>query len=368
MVFLTVDLQQALSKVAKGSTNNTFIPISSMLQIHCVNGSTAVMLTTTDGNYTLSVVCNQSDDALKDSVFTVDLNIFNKLINSFSSEYIMINEKDGKLLITGNGNYTIPLQTDEGNDIKFPTIPVDGKTTGTIYADKIRDIVKYHKASLPTTNQEKSTMPNLLGYYFSKDGNFTTNGIMVCNSTINVFAEKTILPPEIVELLAEFDDVIEYTENDNGSYIFHDGIMSICFTNTLNVDEYPYEPLSNLIKTEFTQSFSIERKYFINVLNRISLFISPYDDLGIKMSVIASGVDSGITITTKNKSGDEKLISIKSDSNTEETFSIKVNVEFLKQQLKAMTNDFVSLNFGGNRCLCILDEQTIRLIALQEEK
>jgi len=357
----TATLKSVLSKVVKESVINGFVPITEMCKISQKNKD-FLAISTTNATSVFTMCCAVDEPNDTDFSIVVDIDVLQKLVYKLDCEILKFKCTDESLvIISDTGKYTIPARTDSGNKIDMPDIIQSNKKIDheEIYADMVRDIAKLHRASLPT-NQK--VMPTLFGYYFSKDFNVSTNSISICLSNIATFSHSaTMFSPETLDMLSQFDDVINADKYENGVWSFYDDIMRFdCAEMVDEISEYPIGAIQNLYKTncDGLNYIEVDRTDLINVIDRMNLFVGVYDSGGVDVKI----EDGHIEFTTVNSCANEKMFISAKTPDTQ----FRINVNLLKAQLKSMTNDSISLGIGNNKFIVLKDDLTTRIVALQE--
>lgn len=361
MIIETEKLKSMVSKVSKGATFNSFIPITGMCEIECDGGIDGGVLTisTTDGISRFSV--HSEIVGTDDFVVVVDANVLFSLVQKISTDNIKITCDDNIIKVCGNGTYKIPIEKDGSEKVLLPNTDklFHAPETNSIYADNIKDVIKCHSASLPDKSQQKEKAA-LNGYYFDNSCIATTNSITIAVTDHKIFNSPVMLSKEYVELLTTFEDCIMY-EYEDGYFLFIDDDTSLWCKAMTEVDDYPIKSIMAVCgNAEKNLNFvTVNRADLINSIDRMNLFTSNYDNssMCIEMS------DGYMYCKSKNDSAvdrisvDGKVVDAK--------FNINSNI--LKAQLKSSSNVSISFGYGSNKFIELKDETTIRIIALQED-
>lgn len=347
----TDDFKKLLNKAMKGAGCNSFSPITCFCKIKETNDT--VSITTTDGINFLTVSCDTATDMPRAKLDCVaDLKYLSAIIMKITSEFTTIYTSDNNLIVSANGKYTMSLPLDENDRyIEYPEIRVVETTATTsyeIYADYIRDIIHTNKQAMPKGDQ----YADLAGYMFA-DECITTDSLIICANNLSVFPTKVLFSQQVMDVLATFEDCINVKNIDGDLFVFSDDETIYCAYRE-DDSNYPLDAIKNLLNTGFEHTVYISSDELKSALDRIKIFVSPYDANACTIAFKPG------KITVKNTNGtSEEDIEV---GNSVEC-SVRVNIDFLSAQLKTM-QDSISISFGNDRCIKLKDELTDRLIAL----
>lgn len=359
MTVNTAMFKEMVNKASNGASNNKLIPITQLMGISSAGKS--VMLTTTDATNYLFVE-NEKNDS--EGVFDVTVYVeqFSKLIARMTSDDITLEVKDNTLEVKGNGTYTIELPLDEeGNIISYPN-PISGtfnggkmKTSGTVALADIDILLDILKPSL-SLDKSKPALWN----YFAGDSAITTDGYKIASYNKKLFDSEYVLSPELINLFSVISaPTIEYVVKGD-SILFDAGDISI-FGKLMNVD-YPVDVLENLIDEKFPSMCKINKSDFLNLLDRISLFVSKYDDKAINMNFQKNGIE------VSNKAGKSVEVIEYQSSKKHKDFSCIIDIDFLTTQIKAYASDMIELHYGNEGSIKLIDGNITQIVALNVEE
>lgn len=352
----TNTLQEMVGKVIKCASDNKLIPITSLLSIKVDNN--ILYLTTTDATNYFYV---KSTTPVESDSFEVSViaDTFAKLIQKTTSENITIeyDEVGFKLTVIGNGTYILELPLDEnGKPIKFPTVNTDNKVKcGTIKVSSIKDALTYNKVALG----EGTTYP-FLSHYYCADKIITTNQAKVCETNEKMFDTPKMLSQQVVELLGVVSgDTIEVYESDN-KLIFETDTDYIINNLMAKPEEFPVSSIEQLIDSSFEAKCTVSKDAILNILDRLSLFMSTYDNKGLDLTVTREG----ITIKTIKGSGIEVVPFISAENIVD--YSCRINIEIFRALLSTYTTDNIDFYYGNPVAIKLSADKVIQLAALME--
>lgn len=348
----TVDLQSMVSKAIKGASNNKLIPITSLMNIKVANN--ILTLTTTDAtNY--FYVSSDKGVLCDDFELSVMADLFTRLVQKTTSENITLVIDGNILKVKGNGTYTMELPLDEnGNIIKFPVKELTEYSNPTnIKLTTVKTILNFNKPSLALSVE----YPSLTAYYC---GNkiVTSDRVKICSTDIDMFEEPMLISSSLMELLGVMteEDIKVYrtadaVEFDTKTERIYSSIME-------GIDTYPIQAITSLVEQPFPSSCKISRQAVLSVLDRLSLFVSPYDNRGIYLTFTKEGV----TFSSKKSSGTELIPYIASENFSEYTCCI--DIEMLRSQIATQDDDNISLSYGTDNSIKMVTKNITQIVAL----
>lgn len=352
----TLTLQQMVDKVSCCVSNNKLIPLTSLLSIKVENNT--LVITTTDATNYFYV---KSVDKVDCENFEVSViaDLFIKLIQKMTSENITITVEEN-LKIKGNGNYTLELILDEnGNPVKFPKkydeteFRNDG---GVIKVSTVNTIINYNKPSLAVSLE----LPSLTTYYCG-DKVITSDRFVVCATDIKAFNTPYLITSKLMELLSKMSsEDIKITTTDK-DMVFETDTETIYAPITEGIDTFPVDALEDLINSEFNSRCKVSRHAVVEVLDRLGLFVSPYD----KKAITLTFTKDGIMFSSKKSNGVELVPYVMSDNFSDYTCSI--DVEKLKSQIATQSDENIDVSYGSEIAIKLITNNIIQIIALSEE-
>ena len=116
----TERIKKAVSDSSKGAGNNNLIPITQMIGIKST-GSELVLCTTDKSNDLKVIIDKVAGDEFD---VTIQLETFAKLISKVTSDSVELSVDNDILVVNANGEYKIPLVSDEEGLVSFPDFNV----------------------------------------------------------------------------------------------------------------------------------------------------------------------------------------------------------------------------------------------------
>lgn len=353
----THDLKEMVSKSIKCVSNNKLIPLTSLMSIKVE--SNILTLTTTDATNYFYVSSSDLYDC-EDFEVCVMADIFTKLVQKTTAEYTTLVVDNAIMKIKGNGNYTLELPLDEnGATIKFPKKLKDDcfrKLLGTIKLSTIHNILAVNKSSLA----ENMDFPVLTCYYCG-DKVITSDRKRVCDTDIKVFDEPMLITAALMELLGSLDEEDIEVTIDEGSVVFSTSSDILFAPITEGVETFPVKAIESLVEQDFSSMCKVSKSALLNVVDRLSLFVAPYDKHGIYLTFNSDG----ILLSSKKSSGQELIPYVESENFV--PYTCCIDIEMFRSQIVTQDCDAVELYYGSDVAVKLVNKNITQIIALLED-
>ena len=355
MKVATGRIKDAVNKVIKGAGFNNLIPITSLLGIELADGRLSFYTTDMTNNLVVSVDKVAGDDI----DIVVDADIFSKLIAKTTSEEVEMTVDEDTLLVKGNGKYKVPLISDESGLVTFPkpdinvdSDPVEVKLTSIMNAYNI------NKNALAKTLEQ----PELTAYYCG-DRVISTDGTVITFNDFKLMDTDPILIPAQMMLLLTLMDNENITCYINGTSIcFMTDNMTVEGTLAEGIEDYPVEAITAYLDETFNSNCKVPKEVLLSVIDRLSLFIEPYDKNGAYFTFGRRGIN----VHSMKDSSTETINYVESKDFSE--FTCLVDIPLLKSQLDAIPEDTVQIFYGNENAIMLKCGKVTQIIALLEDE
>lgn len=354
----TEKLKEMVSRSVKGAGNNKLIPLTSLIAIELKDG--VLTLITTDATNYLYI--KEEKLSGEDFYVVVDVNVFSKLISKMTCENVTLEiKKDlSALEVRGNGTYKIELPLDEnGEFIKYPD-PYKKITElqdcGTINKTTISVILETIKPSLATTLEN----PCYTGYYVG-DQVVATDTYKIASMAVKLFDESKLISAELMDLLSVINAEkikVGVVEND---IVFRAPDSIIVGKLMDGLEDFAIDPIMNLVNMEFDSSCAVSKNALLQLLDRLVLFVGPYD----KNAVHLTFTKDGLQVSSKTTTGIEIVDYISSDNFKD--FTCAVDIQMLINEVKAISNDVIEIYYGEDNAIKFVDGNITIIVALLED-
>ena len=350
-------LKSMVNKVIKGAGMNRSLPITNMMLIDAQDGT--LNLLTTDGAITF-VVRSTKCEINEPFYVVVPIDIFSKLVSKTTCEVISLTLEDSNLMIKGNGNYKIALPMDEEGLVRFPKPEIIGTEAENrvVKNSFIKSVVNTNKASTAKTLD----VPCLTGYYINREFVVSSDENNACYNKINLLNDETLLAAKVLDLVSLSDcEDINYTRVENKIMFFADDFS--LFTQELEgKDIFPVAPLLELYYTaQFKSSCRVPKILLQSVIDRLMLFIEPYD----KNAATFTFTQNGLQISSRKMSSIEIVNYTASEGF--EPFIANIDISSLKPQIDAYNGEEIEIWYGLSSALKLQSGNITQIIALLEE-
>lgn len=355
MKVVTSRMKDAVNKAIKGAGFNNLIPITSMIGIKLSDGK--LRLLTTDMTNTLCIIIDKV--AGDDMDITVDADKFGKLIAKTTSEDIDLSVKDDVLFVKANGTYKIPLISDEEGLVTFPALSeTKGKTTN-VKLTSIMQAYNINKSALAKTLEN----PALTGYYCG-DMVISTDANVITFNDFKMFEqdEPLLISPQLMQLLTlnKQEDIKLIADKTLLTFIADDMIVQGAVME--GIEDFPADDVKAYLDEAFTSSCKVPKDLLLATLDRLALFIEPYDKNGAYFTFGRKGIN----IHSKKDASTETINYV--ESKDFEPFVCCVDIPMLKEQLQANPDDTVKICYGNENALKIESGKVTQVIALLEDE
>lgn len=355
MKVVTSRMKEAVNKAIKGAGFNNLIPITSMIGIKLSDGK--LRLLTTDMTNTLCIIIDKvSGD---DMDITVDADKFGKLIAKTTSEDIDLSVKDDVLFVKANGTYKIPLISDEEGLVTFPAFSeTKGKSTN-IKLTSIMQAYNINKSALAKTLEN----PALTGYYCG-DMVISTDANVITFNDFKMFEqdEPLLISSQLMQLLTlnKQEDIKLIADKTLFTFIADDMVVQGAVME--GIEDFPADDVKAYLDEAFTSSCKVPKDLLLATLDRLALFIEPYDKNGAYFTFGRKGIN----IHSKKDASTETINYV--ESKDFEPFVCCVDIPMLKEQLQANPDDTVKICYGNENALKIESGKVTQVIALLEDE
>lgn len=348
-------MKEAVNKAIKGAGFNNLIPITSMIGIKLEGGK--LRLFTTDMTNTLCIIIDKVSGV--DMDITVDADKFGKLIAKTTSEDIELIVIDDVLSVKANGTYKIPLISDEEGLVTFPALSeTKGKTTN-IKLTSIMQAYNINKSALAKTLEN----PALTGYYCG-DMVISTDANVITFNDFKMFEqdEPLLISPQLMQLLTlnKQEDIKLIADKTLLTFISDDMIVQGAVME--GIEDFPADDVKAYLDEAFTSSCKVPKDLLLATLDRLALFIEPYDKNGAYFTFGRKGIN----IHSKKDASTEIINYV--ESKNFEPFMCCVDIPMLKEQLQANPDDTVKICYGNENALKIESGKVTQVIALLEDE
>ena len=346
-------MKDAVNKAIKGAGFNNLIPITSMIGIKLEGGK--LRLFTTDMTNTLCIIIDKVSGV--DMDITVDADKFGKLIAKTTSEDIELIVIDD--VLSANGTYKIPLISDEEGLVTFPALSeTKGKTTN-VKLTSIMQAYNINKSALAKTLEN----PALTGYYCG-DMVISTDANVITFNDFKMFEqdEPLLISPQLMQLLTlnKQEDIKLIVDRTLLTFVADDMVVQGAVME--GIEDFPADDVKAYLDEAFTSSCKVPKDLLLATLDRLALFIEPYDKNGAYFTFGRKGIN----IHSKKDASTEIINYV--ESKNFEPFMCCVDIPMLKEQLQANPDDTVKICYGNENALKIESGKVTQVIALLEDE
>lgn len=360
----TATLQEMVAKAVRGASSNSNLLITQLMAIQ-LKGNELTLITTDNSNY---LYVSHDKVAGENFYVVVPVDKFSKLISKLTCEDVTLEIAEGKdgaldkLVVHGNGKYTIELPYDEeGELIQFPDPldnieSLDDWSSIDIKLSTIKKILATAKASL-YVGKDNICYSN----YYVGDRVVATDTFKICGIDIKVFDEPKLISPELMDLLdlLSDEDIKAYCKDDE--LIFVTDKVTVFGKKEENIEDFKIDAISSLLDEQFASSCKVAKSALVPMLERLSLFVDVMD----KNSVYLTFTKDGLEVSSKQDSGSEVIPYNESNEFTD--YTCAVDIDLFKAQVKACQDDYIEIMYGKENTIKLVDNNVRQVIALADD-
>lgn len=349
-------LKEAVNTAGKGCGYNKLIPLTELIGISLNDGK--LKLYSTDMTNFLTVTVDKVTG--EDINICVEAEKFTKLVSKITSSEIELNINDDSLVVKANGVYKLPIIMDEEGIVEFPQNKEIVINSGEIKLTSVLSAYNINKNALAKTLEQ----PYLTGYYCGEKV-ISTDSVVITFNNFSLFGkdfEPLLISPQMMYLLTLNNEEDIKFGVDGENLVFSTSNIEIRGPKLSGIEDYPIDAINEYLNVNFESKCKISKQLVLDVLDRLSLFISQYDKNGAYFTFGRKG----LKIYSKKDSSVETVNYIESDKFT--SFTCFVDIVMLKEQLQACPEDTITLWYGNENALKIETGNIIQIIALLDDE
>lgn len=356
LVLNTLMLKELVGKSVKGAGMNRLLPVTQMMCIR-FKGGVLEFITTDATNY---FYVRQSGIEGEEFYAVVGAEQFSKLISKMTCDAVTLTLSKSAVEVKGNGKYMVPIQFDEdGSVVNYPDPLADFEAEGEsvdIKASTVGIVLNAVKPALATTLEE----PCYTGYYVG-DRVVGTDSLVISILDESLFTEPKLISPEVMDLVGLFD--AEQIDVDFGDSVtvFSSPNCVVYSHNMEGIEWYKIDDILEYVDMEFPSVCKLPKNSLLQLLDRLSLFVSDFDNGGISLEF----TDDGLQISSLTSNGVETVPYL--ESKDVNVFSCKMSLPIFLKQLKTQVSDSVEMWFGDENAIKLVDGSVTQIIGLLED-
>lgn len=311
----TEKLREAVSKVFKGAGNSDIKLLTTIIGIEGRNGN--LYLTATDEQSTITVAVSGVLSEDEKFYTAVNAETFKKIIDRTTSPTVTLSIEENRIVFTGNGDYNLEICMNNEDGDAVPARIIHREVEGESQIVDVSDLKKIYTylRGFVSVNQPKHMMYKIHdGYVLAYDSNsagIIKTGIIgdmaFSKSFVNLFdtldgekAKLTVQPTSIGD-----DGIIlgESLKVESDSVLITSSVAIPVEANIVGFVNMVVKLCNS--KDVFTKDTVIDRSKFLDMLGRISIFVTTRKD---DPNILDVEVDNKEAVfVTKNKNCVESL-------------------------------------------------------------
>lgn len=350
----TPDLKDMVTKAIKGAGNNKLLPLTSLMCIKVEDNKLSII--TSDGTNYLYVTKNIENEYF---YVTIQAEQFSKLISKLTCGFVELVVTDRALEVKGNGTYKIEIPMDEeGSIIQYPDPLKEVDMSANpqqVKLTSIKNLINGCKSSLATTLE----IPCYTGYYCGEKV-IATDTNKIASLSTRLFNTDILLAPEFIDLL----DIMTAENIDvciSDKLVFATPDVTVIGRCMDGIEEYAVEPITELIESGMTNRCKVGKVALMSLIERIALFVGPYDDKTVRLTF----TEEGVNVESMQATGVESIVYV--DQGDFAPYTCLIDIEYLMAELKALSADTVEIYYGSENAIKFVEGNMTIIIALKEE-
>ena len=205
--------------------------------------------------------------------------------------------------------------------------------------------------------------PALTGYYCG-DMVISTDANVITFNDFKMFEqdEPLLISPQLMQLLTlnKQEDIKLIADKTLLTFIADDMVVQGAVME--GIEDFPADDVKAYLDEAFTSSCKVPKDLLLATLDRLALFIEPYDKNGAYFTFGRKGIN----IHSKKDASTETINYV--ESKDFEPFVCCVDIPMLKEQLQANPDDTVKICYGNENALKIESGKVTQVIALLEDE
>ena len=351
-------LQALTNKVVKGLGNNKILPITEMMGINIEGNKLA--LVSTDGTNKVEVFTTLEEE-LTDMHIAVPGSSFVKLISKTTSENVIFLIEENRLTVKGNGVYTFSLPTDEDDNlitllnITLP-LPENGSTQ-EIETHWLQDSYSVNKGSVASTLE----VPAYTGFYYDSKYAITTDSLKISSIQHHFSNNSMLLSASFVKLFTLLGGEKTIVMQTNSEIFLQSGGVVLQGVKMPEVLSFPISDIEPFLNINMSQCVRVNKQALLNILERLALFVSPFDENIIRLDFTKQGL-----MLWNLKGTSNELLPYIQVENLQD-FSAKVSLVHLKSIISSNSGEELEIHFGIPEALKFTAGVVTQIVALHSE-
>lgn len=354
----TSKLQEMVARAVKGAKNDKVLPITQMMAIQLKDN--VLTLITTSVTNTLYI----REDKVEGSDFYVVVPVekFSKLIARLTSDNVsmQIDEKSKSLAIKGNGNYSVEIEYDEDDSMVVFPDPLEevelDEDAFEINKTTVQIILNTLRPALAQTLEN----PCYTGYYVGEKV-VATDRFLINALNVELFDEPRLIRPEVMDLLDCMTAEKIHVDFNEDIIIFSSPDCTVFGRDLEGIEDFSIDAISNYIELPFGSTCKIPKAQLLQLLDRLSLFVTDYDKGGIYLTF----TKDGLQVTSKASSAVEVIPYV--ESANFENYTCCIDINMLMKQIKAYAGDSIEIWYGADSAIKLVRDNVVQIIALLDD-
>lgn len=360
MKILTKEFKDVAKKILESVDTKSISTVTDVVELVTANGNLYFNVTNQEYYVSIKFPVGETDSLHA----TVNANLFLKLIDKTTSEYVELKVVNNTLVVKGNGDYKLPIISDNstGEMVVLPTIDLDNIVAELeVPAETLNSLITYNSKEI---NKEAKNPAQSM--YYMDDAGAVTFAWGACVNSFELSKPiKVLFKDRMVKLFKLFksgDVHFEMAEDKISETItqvkvaFTAGnirLTAITGCNNELLNAFPADKIRARATKEYPNNISLNKSDVATAVDRLLLFIStdakPY-------SVMEFNADN-VVIYDNNK--EQKEIVPYESGTLAVPFEFKLDLSAFKRVVDSCS-DSVRISFGEDKAIIVSVKDSIK--------
>lgn len=351
----TEELNSICSKILYAVDTNSVADITELLELSLSNNILYMQITNRE--YFLKIKLATSDN--EDFHATVNAELFLRLIQKMTTEYIVLEVDNNSLIISGNGEYKLPMVYDGDELLALPEITIQNETNSFDIDGAVLNSINTYNSKQLTTKGVMSPIQTL--YYIDKNGAITfTTGACVNDFTLSDDV-KLLMSSKLVKLFKLFkNEKVEFVLGQDpitatlvqtkvGFKTPTLELTAILPSNDADIAKFPVKIIRDRASKEYDYNILISRVELLQAINRLSIFAERSTALNRSYGRFEFTKDK-VIIYDINKINKEE-ITYANSTTIDDDYTAVIDFYDIKSIMEISTKEFINFSFGDHQAI-----------------
>lgn len=365
MIINTIDFKKVCATILSATDGSELSTLTETLELRTEQNM--LYLSTTNKEYYVRIAFGlDHEEAFHASV---NANLFLKLMAAITSETIELTIQGTTLFIKANGNYKLPIITENDTVMEIPVISIANKTLEMNIASSVLDSIVTHNSKQLAIGSVAKPVQKM--FYVDHKGciTFTTGAcvntfelekpfaLLLNSRLVNLFK---LFKNTVVKFSLGYDAISETIIQTKVSFET-DSIILTAVTGSDDklLGQVPVEAIRGRANKAYDNIVVLNVTAVTEAINRLLLFSAGYGSKeNLKpYSLFDFGADKVIVYDTKKEN--TEVLNYQNGTNFTGDYSMTLDLIEFKKVLDSSNEQYITLNFGDHKA-CVVARGAIK--------